>query len=90
MANFLGGIIVLCFSSFIEFDANNINIYKNIFLPEVLFSWLWLVIVGSGIGFVLYIYLLKNWEAVKVSHYYFLTPVVAIIFNYILFKESLK
>ena len=83
--NLLGGIIILIGSIVLEVPVYSKENFLTIFMNEVFFAWVWLVVVGSAIGFVLYIVLLKAWGPSKVSPYAFATPIVAIALDYMLF-----
>jgi drug/metabolite transporter (DMT)-like permease len=83
--NLLGGVIVLGASIPLEMPFASSGDYVAILLPQVAFAWVWLVVIGSAVGFVLYIVLLKSWGASKVSPYAFATPIVAIVLDYLLF-----
>ncbi len=85
--NLLGGIIVLAASIPLEMPFVSTGDYVTILSPKITFAWLWLVVIGSAVGFVLYIVLLKSWGASKVSPYAFVTPVVAIVLDYLLFDR---
>ena len=85
--NLLGGIIVLAASIPLEMPFVSTGDYAAILSPQITFAWLWLVVIGSAVGFVLYIVLLKSWGASKVSPYAFATPIVAIVLDYLLFDR---
>jgi drug/metabolite transporter (DMT)-like permease len=85
--NLLGGIIVLAASISLELPFAAPGAYVALFDPQVAFAWIWLVVIGSAVGFVLYIVLLKSWGASKVSPYAFATPIVAIVLDYLLFDR---
>lgn len=53
----------------------------------VVLSWLYLVVVGSLVGFTSYVLLLKEWGAARVSHYAFFTPVIALALGAALYGE---
>lgn len=88
--NLIGGAMTLVGSLAFETPVHNAADYLAIFEPDVLFAWVWLVVVGSAIGFVLYIVLLKAWGAARLSPYAFATPVVAILIDYALFDNRLS
>lgn len=83
--NLLGGFLILVASLPFELPYHSLDDYRAIFAPNMLFAWAWLVVIGSAIGFVLYIVLLKSWGPSKLSPYAFATPVVAITLDYSLF-----
>lgn len=85
--NLLGGVIILAASVPLEFPFAKPGAYASLLSPQIAFAWGWLVVIGSAIGFVLYIVLLKAWGASKVSPYAFATPVVAIVLDYLLFDR---
>lgn len=85
--NLLGGIIVLAASVPLELPFAAPGAYASILSPQIAFAWGWLVIIGSAVGFVLFIVLLKAWGASKVSPYAFATPIVAIVLDYLLFDR---
>lgn len=77
--NLIGGILLMIVALFFE-NGNVINPFSYI-TKEAILSWLFLVIVGSLIGFTLYLHLLKEWGASNVSIYAFITPLVAILID---------
>lgn len=85
--NLLGGIIVLFGSLLVEVPFHGAKSFTAIFTAHAFFAWIWLVLIGSAVGFVLYIVLLKAWGPSKVSPYAFATPLVAIILDYVLFSQ---
>lgn len=54
---------------------------------RVWLSWIYLVVVGSLVGFTSYIFLLKRWGASRTSVYAFLTPILALALGYALYDE---
>jgi drug/metabolite transporter (DMT)-like permease len=55
-------------------------------------SWmalLYLVIMGSGVGFSAYVYILKHSTAARVSTYAFVNPAVALLLGWFLGGEAL-
>lgn len=87
--NLIGGLTLSILSLTVEtsiYSNENFLFFSN---EKILFAWVWLVVVGSAIGFVLYIVLLKAWGANKVSPYAFATPLVAIVLEYFLYGTSL-
>lgn len=87
--SFIGGFITLLGSAVLETPSYNAVDYLAIFRPDVMVAWVWLVVVGSAIGFVLYIVLLKSWGAAKLAPYAFVTPVVALLTDYAIFGNHL-
>jgi drug/metabolite transporter (DMT)-like permease len=85
--NLLGGLLVLVASLPFELPYHRVADYMAVFAPNVLFAWAWLVVIGSAVGFVLYIVLLKAWGPSKLSPYAFATPLVAIMLDYLLFDQ---
>lgn len=85
--NLLGGIIVLAISIPLELPFAQPGAYASLLVPKIAFAWVWLVVIGSAVGFVLFIVLLKAWGASKVSPYAFATPIVAIVLDYLLFDR---
>jgi drug/metabolite transporter (DMT)-like permease len=88
--NLIGGLITLLCSFMVEAPSHAAADYLAIFRPDVIFAWVWLVVVGSAIGFVLYIVLLKAWGAARLSPYAFATPVVAIAIDFFMFGNNLS
>ncbi|UVL00422.1 DMT family transporter [Pseudomonas sp. B21-048] len=88
--NLIGGAMTLVGSLIFEIPSHTSADYLAIFRPDVLFAWIWLVVVGSAIGFVLYIVLLKAWGPARLSPYAFATPVVAIFIDFALFGNHLS
>ena len=56
-------------------------------------SWIalaYLIVVGSGVGFTAYIYILKKSTATRVATYAFVNPVVALFLGWLLVGESIN
>lgn len=53
-------------------------------------SWVYLVIVGSMLGFTAYTYLLRTWGPTRTSAYAFVTPVIALISGAVIAGESIS
>ncbi|MGI9311892.1 MAG: DMT family transporter [bacterium] len=88
--NFIGGALTLAFSFAFEVDFDEVMPLLAGASSQVLYAWAWLVIVGSLLGFVLYVVLLKSWGATKLSPYAFVTPIVAIVIEYLLHGELIR
>lgn len=83
--NLIGGAFILIAALFVEAGAGELGALVSGLSLRVFYAWLWLVVVGSVVGFVLYIVLLKSWGASKLSPYAFITPIVAIAIEYLLY-----
>ncbi len=58
-------------------------------MPREVYAILYAASVGSVIGFLLYFYVLRNVDAMKVALIPVITPVFALLFGYLLNNESL-
>jgi len=83
--NLIGGAFIIIAALFAEAGVGELGALVSGMSVRVFYAWLWLVVVGSVVGFVLYIVLLKSWGASKLSPYAFITPIVAIAIEYLLF-----
>jgi drug/metabolite transporter (DMT)-like permease len=54
------------------------------------FSWLYLIVFGSLIGYTSYMWLLKNVNPERVSTYAYVNPVVALFLGWALASETLS
>ncbi len=87
--NLIGGVLILLMTLVLELPVRPAGDFAAILLPEALLAWLWLVVVGSAIGFVLYVVLLKAWGPARVSPYAFVTPVVTLVLDHLLFGRTI-
>lgn len=76
LENLLGGIVLVPVALVVEGD----RIIGHPLVPTgtAAVSWLYLVFIGSLVGFTAYTYLLGAWGASRTSVYAFVTPVVAL------------
>jgi len=88
--NVIGGVLVLAAALMFEAGAAEIGTEVSGLSARVFYAWLWLVVAGSVVGFVLYIVLLKSWGASKLSPYAFVTPIVAIGIEYLLYGRLIN
>ncbi|QNT78630.1 DMT family transporter [Entomobacter blattae] len=88
--NILGGIFILGASLIFELPTIQAEKFLSLLKPDIFLAWLWLVFVGSIIGFVLYIILLKSWGPIKVSPYAFLTPIIAVALDYYILHKQIQ
>ena len=88
LENFLGGIMLIATSFMLE--TPKLLALKTFLTSSVLLIWLFLVVVGSLMGFTAYTYLLKRWGATKVSIYAFITPLVAISIGALFYQEKVS
>ena len=88
LENFIGGLLLLPVSLLLERDR--IFAHGPVLSGRALGSWLYLVIVGSMVGFTAYTYLLAKWGPTRVSAYAFVTPIVAVAVGVLLGDETLR
>jgi drug/metabolite transporter (DMT)-like permease len=86
LENVIGGIGLVCAS--IVLEAGELANPTWLADGGVWLSWVYLVIVGSLVGFTSYIFLLKRWGASRTSVYAFVTPILALVLGYGLYGES--
>ncbi|MDE3724096.1 EamA family transporter [Nocardiopsis sp. N85] len=87
MENLIGGLLLLPFSLLFEFGELRSGGWM--LSGTALGSWLYLVFVGSVVGFTAYTYLLGTWGASRTSAYAFATPVIAVAAGWWLAGERL-
>jgi drug/metabolite transporter (DMT)-like permease len=58
--------------------------------PEALFSVGWLGLIGSGLAFLAFFYLLERWGATRTALVAYLLPVVGIILGVLVLQEDLS
>ena len=75
--NLIGGIILLIGSYLWEYPQ--VLNYHHYFTTKIILAWAFLVIIGTVVGFSLYLYLLKTWGASKISSYALITPLIAMV-----------
>ncbi|SDW00233.1 Permease of the drug/metabolite transporter (DMT) superfamily [Marininema mesophilum] len=86
LENLLGGAILMVVAPFVEWKE--IISWEYVHQTFVI-SWLYLVIIGSIVGFTMFTYLLKEWGAIRVSLYSFFTPMVAILLGTLIYGERI-
>jgi drug/metabolite transporter (DMT)-like permease len=57
------------------------------FSPRIIAAVAYLGILGSAIAFALYYWLLQNWSAITLSLIIYITPVIALFIDYLMFGE---
>ncbi|HSK41600.1 MAG TPA: EamA family transporter, partial [Arenibaculum sp.] len=87
LQNLIGGISLILVGAFVERDA----LVRTDYLanPTVILAWLHLVVIGSIIGFTLYLHMLKIWGTAKASSYAFITPVIALSIDVIFLRAAM-
>jgi drug/metabolite transporter (DMT)-like permease len=86
LENVIGGVGLVCVS--IVLEAGELADPTWLTDRDVWLSWVYLVIVGSLVGFTSYIFLLKRWGASRTSVYAFVTPILALVLGYGLYDEN--
>ncbi|GGN79041.1 permease [Actinoplanes lobatus] len=86
--NLIGGVLLLPVSLVLEGH----RLASDGLVPNVraLGSWLYLVVIGSMVGFTAYTYLLAKWGPTRTSAYAFVTPVVAVTVGVFFAGEHLR
>jgi drug/metabolite transporter (DMT)-like permease len=84
MQMFFGGLLLLPFSLAFD-DLTNIT-----WSDEVMYSFLYLIIVGSLIAYASYAYALRKLPMTIVSLYAYVNPVVAVILGWLVLDETLN
>jgi drug/metabolite transporter (DMT)-like permease len=77
------GYLILLGLMFEDYSAIELN-------KRIVGAVLYLGLFGSAIAFTIYYWLLKNWSAITLSTIIYITPVVAIIFDYIILGETIS
>ena len=60
-------------------------------LPTLQATWIamtYMVVIGSGVLFVLWVFVLKRWDASRAAYNFVLTPPIAVLFSYWLLGET--
>jgi len=70
--------------------TSSIETFMNIFQMHVILSLIGLGVFGSGIAYLLYYYLVKEGSAEFASFVTYIVPMTAIIWGFILLKESIS
>lgn len=83
----IGGIGLLALGGATE--TIRLDTWRQIFAPTIFGSLMYLVVVGSLLGFTLYQYLLKRWPSSRVALYTFVSPVIAVMLGSLLFGETI-
>ncbi|MBN2366536.1 MAG: DMT family transporter [Calditrichaeota bacterium] len=81
----LQGIIFLYFFAFLLEDFHQIQ-----FTTRVVAAVFYLGVVGSALAFALYYWLLQKWSATNLSLIIYITPLVALIIDYLIFDEVIQ
>ncbi len=82
----IGGAALLIFSIVTE-PIHNI-MFSRFLYPSILESLLYLVLVGSILGFTIHNYLLKVWPMTRVSSYTLFAPIVALVIGKLFLGEQ--
>jgi drug/metabolite transporter (DMT)-like permease len=83
--NLLGGLMLLPVSLALEHDGIADPDTWDSATPWL--AWLYLVVIGSAVGFTAYTYLLQRWGPVRTSAYAFVTPIIALAAGAVLADE---
>jgi drug/metabolite transporter (DMT)-like permease len=78
------GAVILFVASLIAGD--------DLSLPTLQATWFamaYMVVIGTGLLFVLWVYVLKQWDASRAAYNFVLTPPVAVLFSYLLLDETI-
>ncbi len=81
----VGGSLLLAMSLWLE--QPTLTIFATLLEPSVGFSLLYLVVIGSVIGFTLYQHLLATWRIDLLASYNFVSPVIALLLGVLLLQE---
>ncbi|WP_433825930.1 DMT family transporter [Actinoplanes sp. CA-015351] len=86
--NLIGGLLLLPVSLVLEGG----RLAEDGLMPNAraFGSWLYLVVIGSMVGFTAYTYLLAKWGPTRTSAYAFVTPVVAVAVGVFVGGEQLR
>jgi drug/metabolite transporter (DMT)-like permease len=83
--NLLGGLMLLPVSLALEHDGiADAGTWDS---AKPWLAWLYLVVIGSAVGFTAYTYLLQQWGPVRTSAYAFVTPIIALLAGALLAGE---
>lgn len=86
LATLIGGLMLLVLALVVEPPRpDDLAAYAR---PEVLASWLFLVLFGSFAAFTIYLRLLSDWGPVGAGMYAFVSPVIAVALGALVFAES--
>jgi drug/metabolite transporter (DMT)-like permease len=88
LENLIGGLALLLAS--ILFENEKLEASGWMLGNEAVASWVYLVVVGSFLGFTCYTVLLKRWGARRTSAYAFVTPVVAFLVGSLAGNEQIS
>lgn len=86
--NLIGGLLLLPVSLVLE--GGRLAADGPVPNARALGSWLYLVVIGSMVGFTAYTYLLAKWGPTRTSAYAFVTPVVAVTVGVFFAGERLR
>ncbi len=88
LENLFGGLLLLPASLLLEAD----QLAERGLVPSgrAVASWIYLVVIGSMLGFTAYTYLLSRWGPTRTSAYAFVTPVIAVAVGVGLGGETLR
>jgi drug/metabolite transporter (DMT)-like permease len=83
--NFIGGLLLLPVSLAVErHDIMHDGWWQT---GSAWAAWIYLVVLGSLVGFTCYTYLLVQWGPVRTSTYAFITPVIAMVVGWLIGNE---
>ncbi|SFS52272.1 DMT family transporter [Marininema halotolerans] len=86
LENLMGGAVLMMVAPVMEWREIVSFGYMD---QAFVWSWLYLVVIGSIVGFTVFTYLLKEWGAVRVSLYSFFTPMVALLLGTLFYQEKI-
>ncbi|MCA9836491.1 MAG: EamA family transporter [Trueperaceae bacterium] len=80
-----GGLVLLGLSLWLE--QPNLAVFASLTHPTTLVSYLYLVGIGSLLGFTLYQHLLAVWRISLLATYNFVSPVIALLLGFVVLHE---
>jgi len=84
----IAGGVLLVIAAFLTGEVSEIS--SAGFTPRVIFSWFYLVVLGSIVGFSAFIYLLRVSTPQKVSTSAFVNPLVAVFLGWLILGEPIS
>jgi len=84
----LAGGIALAMVS-LAFEPLGASAWRGLAQPAAWGSLLYLVVVGSLLGFTVYLWLLQRWPASRVANYAFISPIIAVALGWLIFDERI-
>ena len=83
----LAGGVLLLIAALVTGEVSQVS--TAAFTPSVVFSWFYLVVLGSLVGFSAFLYLLRVSTPQKVSTSAFVNPLVAVFLGWLILGESI-